>query len=229
MNTSLDELNRWLSAPREDEHLEFQEAKNQYDLIKLFRYCVALANEGGGKLILGVTNKPPRQIVGSQAFPVPSDVQSKVLDKLRFRVEAEEIQHPDGRVLVFHIPSRPSGTAYQFDGSYLMRSGEDTVPMTEDQLRRIFGEGKPDWLFQFARQGLTADEVIRLLDTQSYFDLLKLPYPNHRDGVLERFDRERLIVKKDEGYMITNMGALLFAKRLDEFESVSRKAARIIG
>ena len=33
------------------------------------KYCVALANEGGGKVILGVTDKRPRAVVGSQAFP----------------------------------------------------------------------------------------------------------------------------------------------------------------
>jgi hypothetical protein len=41
-------------------------------------------------------------------------------------------------VLVFHIPSRPRGTAYNLDGKYLMRAGEALVPMSEDQMRRIF-------------------------------------------------------------------------------------------
>lgn len=67
MKTTSSELNEWLSAPRESAHLEFKEAKNQYDTTKLFRYCVALANEGSGKLILGVTNEMPRRVVGTKA------------------------------------------------------------------------------------------------------------------------------------------------------------------
>ncbi|MEX2043861.1 MAG: ATP-binding protein, partial [Opitutus sp.] len=56
MNTTIEELERWMKASREGENLEFKEAKNQYDLTKVLRYCVALANEGGGKLVLGVSD-----------------------------------------------------------------------------------------------------------------------------------------------------------------------------
>ena len=65
---TLEDLEKSLLVPAETEKLEFKEAKQQYDTTKLLRYCVALANEGGGHLILGVTNKPPRTIVGTQAF-----------------------------------------------------------------------------------------------------------------------------------------------------------------
>jgi len=47
---TLDILNRWLITPRENEHLEFKEAKLQYDKIKLLEYCVAITNEGGGAI-----------------------------------------------------------------------------------------------------------------------------------------------------------------------------------
>ena len=52
---------------RESAHLEFKEAKNNFDSDKLTQYCCALANEGGGKIILGVSDKLPRTIVGSHA------------------------------------------------------------------------------------------------------------------------------------------------------------------
>lgn len=57
---TLETFDKWLGAPAETEHLEFKEAKRQYDTKKLLRYCAALANERGGHLVLGVTNKPPR-------------------------------------------------------------------------------------------------------------------------------------------------------------------------
>jgi ATP-dependent DNA helicase RecG len=228
MKTTLDDLNRWMSAARESEHLEFKEAKNQYDTTKLFRYCVALANEGGGKIILGVADEMPRKVVGSKAFPNLADIQTRILDKLRFRVEVEEVFHSDGRIIVFHVPSRPTGTAYHFEGAYLMRSTEDTVAMSEDRLRQIFDEGKPDWLSRPARENCTGDDVVKLLDTQSYFDLLKLPYPANREAVLNRFEREGLIVRKGSMWTISNLGAVLFAKRLDEFEGVGRKTARVV-
>lgn len=228
MTTSINELERLMSSPREGEHLEFKEAKNQFDTTKLYRYCVALANEGGGKFVLGVTDRSPRRVVGSKAFLNTSDIQAKIFEKLRFRVDVEELDHPDGRVVIFHIPSRPTGTAYQFEGAYLMRSTEDTVSMTEDQLRRIFSEGKADWLTQIAMKECSADDVVRLLDSQNYFDLLKLPYPANRDGVMDRFERERLILRCGAHWNITNLGAILLAKRLDEIPDLTRKAPRVI-
>jgi ATP-dependent DNA helicase RecG len=228
MSTSLETLERWLNAPSEHERLEFKEAKNQFDTTRLFKYCVALANEGGGKLILGVTDNPPRKIVGSQAFSNPFDIQSKIFHKLNFRVDVEELNFPEGRVVVFHAPPRPRGTAYQIEGTYLMRSGEELVSMTEDRLRAIFDEGKPDWFLETARAGVISDDVIKLLDTQGYFDLLKIPYPPQREGVLEKFVSEKLIRRKDDFLEITNLGAILFAKDLREFENLSRKSARVI-
>ena len=53
---------------KEDEHLEFKEATNHFHFGTLVKYCAALANEGGGRIVLGVTDKRPRKVVGSRAF-----------------------------------------------------------------------------------------------------------------------------------------------------------------
>lgn len=217
-----------MSLPSETEHVEFKEAKNQFDSTRLLKYCVALANEGGGRLILGVSDKRPRQVVGSQAFLNVEEVKGRLLETLRVRVEVEAIAHPQGRVVIFHVPSRPVGMPVHLDGQYLMRAGEQLVAMTPDMLRRIFDEGKADFLSQTASAGVSADDVVRLLDTQGYFDLVKMPYPAERAGVLERLASERLITPREGLYDITNLGALLFAKNLDDFDGLARKAPRVI-
>lgn len=229
---TLDTLSRWLSAPAESEHLEFKEAKQQFDTTKLLRYCVALANEGGGHLVLGITDRLPRRVVGSKAFESATalnEIKARIVDRLRIRVETVELAHPDGRVLVFEIPSRPAGHPLDFDGAYLMRAGEDLVPMTQDQLRRIFAEGQPDWFSQPAKQDASADEVIALLDTQAYFELSGLPYPTSREGVLIRLAGEGLIEQRTRGWTITNLAAILLSKRLDAFSpALARKAPRVV-
>lgn len=91
MTTTLEQLDNWLNAPREIEGLEFKEAKNQYDNTKLLKYCVAISNEGGGKLILGVTDDPPRQVVGTRAFNNPQGIQRKILNTLGYLVRVEEL------------------------------------------------------------------------------------------------------------------------------------------
>ena len=77
-----------------------------------------------------------------------------------------------------------------------MRAGQSLVPMSEDRLRVIFAEGQPDWLSEPAMKDCDDDKVVQLLDTQSYFDLLQIPYPMERAGVLERFEKEKLIQRE---------------------------------
>jgi ATP-dependent DNA helicase RecG len=96
---TLTTLHQWLTTPAESEHLEFKEAKQQYDTTKLLRYCVALANEGGGHLVLGVSDKIPRQVVGTRAFIALTDlndIKSRILDKLHIRVDTVSLEHSDG-------------------------------------------------------------------------------------------------------------------------------------
>jgi len=228
MPTSPEQIDLWRQAPSERQRLEFKEAKQQLDNQKLYAYCVAIANEGGGHLVLGVSDKAPRSVVGTQAFSDPIAMASKLFQAIGFRVDIEEVVHPDGRVVVFHIPSRPRGTAYHLDGAYLMRSGESLVPMSEDHLRRIFAEGGPDWLEEHSKVALTAQDVIGRLDTQRFFDLFKKAYPSNREGVIDRLQRERLIDDLEEGYAIRRIGALLFAKELEPFPDLARKAPRVV-
>lgn len=228
MNITPEQIDLWRSSASETQNLEFKEAKSQYDTKKLCRYCVAIANEGGGHLVLGVADKPPRSVVDTRAFADTQDIAEKLFQWLGFRVDVEAVAHPDGRVIVFIIPGRPRGTAYHYDGAYLMRSGEELVPMSEDQLRRIFAEGQPDWLEFPAVKDVSAQDVVQLLDTQTFFDLLRLPYPTDQAGVLTRLQDERLIERSTSGFDILNIGAVLLAKSLRSFPSISRKGARVI-
>jgi ATP-dependent DNA helicase RecG len=145
MPTSLAEFERWLNAPREDEHLEFKEAKISYDFQKVLNYCVALANEGGGKLVLGVTDARPRRVVNTAAFLDVQDVREGIWNALRRRIDVEELTHPDGRVVIFHVPARPRGEPLHRDGRYLMRVGEQLLPMSPERLQQIFAEVEPDF------------------------------------------------------------------------------------
>jgi len=226
--TSIDELDHCILQAKEDETLEFKTASNQYDTDKLMRYCVAIANEGGGKFILGVSDKPPRAVVGSLAFKNTEEIQRRILNTLKFRVDVEEVMHPNGRVIIFHIPTRPKGTAYHFKGAYLMRSTEDTLPMSEDRLRQIFSEGKKSWLLLNAKTNCDDVEVVRLLDVQAYFDMMHLPLPSDRKGMLDRFSKESFIRKIKEHWSISHLGALLFAKNFEDFDGLLRKRVRVI-
>ena len=222
------EVDALLLIRSENEHLEFKAAQNRFDFEELVDYCVALANEGGGRIVLGVTDKLPRQVVGTKAFEVPERTVAGIHDRLRLKVTFEEIAHSGGRVLIFHVPSRPRGQPVHHKGRYLMRAGEELAPLSPDQLRHIVNEGEPDWALEPAMTGCDDESIVQLLDTQGCFDLLRMPYPSTREAVLTRFAGERLIERSGSHWIITNLGAILFAKKLDSFDRLARKAPRVI-
>ena len=156
MSTSLHQLQQWLLEP-EGQRLEFKEAKQRYDFEKLLRYCVALANEGGGTIVLGVTDKRPRRIVGTQAFEDPGRTEAGLHQRLGHRIPVEELRLPEGRVLVVHVPTRLPGTAWNVDGSYYKRAGDDLAPLADQELRAIFAETGPDFSAQPCRGATLVD------------------------------------------------------------------------
>ncbi|HEU0251865.1 MAG TPA: ATP-binding protein [Pyrinomonadaceae bacterium] len=109
-----------------------------------------------------------------------------------------------------------------------MRSPDGTVFMTEDRLRGIFNEGKPDWLEEHTATRLTSQDVIDSLDTQTFFELIGLGYPSDRESVIARLVAERLIDVFDDRIAIRRLGALLLAKRLEDFPELTRKAPRVV-
>lgn len=156
MIDNLQKLETWLHT-KENEHLECKEARERFDFELLVKYCCALANEGGGIMLLGVTDNIPRNIVGTRAFKSLERTKAGLVERLRLRINAEEIITTNDRVLAFHVPSRPLGVPISYKGAYWMRSGEDLVPMTPDMLRRIFDETGPDFSAEVCSKAVLAD------------------------------------------------------------------------
>ena len=110
-------------------------------------------------------------------------------------------------------------------GSYTKKMNE--FPTLQAQLwDKLRGNKFED---QYAKQDLSLSEAIQLLDVSVYFDLLKEPHPSDIDGIAHYMIQESIIAKQDDGlYAITNLGAILFAKRLSDFTRISRKAMRVV-
>ncbi len=124
----VDSIEELLNAP-EGEHYQFKEAKSRFDSGEAARCCCALANCGGGKLVLGVSDKRPRQVVGSKAFDQPERTRKGLIDKLHVMVEFQLYEHEGKRVLVFDVASRPSGLPVQVDGVAWWYEGDSLIPI----------------------------------------------------------------------------------------------------
>lgn len=81
----------------------------------------------------------------------------------------------------------------------------------------------------YAKEGLHFVEILKLINIDVYFSLLGIPQPVEEKGIVHYLQEDRIIGKLDNGlYAITNLGALLFAKDLNEFSRLGRKALRIV-
>ncbi|RLC09160.1 MAG: transcriptional regulator, partial [Deltaproteobacteria bacterium] len=209
MNERVQQLEQWMRA-KENEHFEFKEAKNRYDFQKLVKYCVALANEGGGKMILGVTDKVPRKVVGTKAFQNLERTKAGLIERMSLRIDAEEIMHPQGRVVVFHVPSRPIGMAIHYEGRYFMRAGEDLAPMLPDMLKRIFDETGPDYTAEICSKAALND-----LDLDAVEDFRNRWIRKSKNENLRRLSSEQLLLDAElltrEG--ITYAALILFGTK----------------
>ncbi len=203
------QIELWLHD-KENEHVEFKEAKHHYEFEELVKYCVALANEGGGTMILGVTDKIPRRIVGTEAFRNIERTKAGLIERIHLRIDAEEINHPQGRVLVFHVPSRPIGMPMHYEGRYFMRAGDSLAPMLPDMLKRIFDEAGPDFTAEACR-GVSLDD----LDHKAIDDFRHRWARKSKNEKLLKFSTEQLLIDAElhirEG--VTNAALILFGKK----------------
>jgi len=159
----IEQLKTWMQAG-ENEHFEFKEARTSFEFEKLVGYCVALANEGGGRIFLGITDKKPRRVVGTLAFRTLGRTKNGLMNAIHLRIDAEQIDHTDGRVLVFKVPSRPIGLPIQYKGQYFMRSGDSLVPMLPDVLKRILDEAEPDYSAEVCDKATLDDLDLNAID-----------------------------------------------------------------
>lgn len=162
-----------LKVLRESEdHAEFKEAKHNFpynggshtdqaERRKCFLgYIVALSNEHGGLLVLGMTDHIPRDVVGTDfALGKVGALEDDVFDKLKIRIHCEELYDTSGkRVLVTSVRGRPIGRRMKFEGVALMRTGESLRNMSDEEEYAILSEQEPDFSATICN-GLTLSDL----------------------------------------------------------------------
>lgn len=230
-----------ISIPTETEWLEFK--YNNFDPQMIGSDISALANSAAyrGKdkayMIWGVNNETHEilgtdynrfsKIINNQE--IESWLKNTVSKNADFDFFDTEI---DGKKLVVLIIQKASGQPVTFKKEPFIRVGSYTkflrdYPSMEaqlwDKLRLINFEKQP------AKSDLQKDEIFKLLDFTCYFDLQNISIPSNQDGILHYILEDEIVKKQDNGlYTITNLGAILFAKKISDFPSVSRKAVRVV-
>ncbi len=169
---------RELSLLKESEdHIEFKEAKRNFNWDggnhkdpKERRHCIlgyvaALANEKGGRLVFGMKDHRPHEVVGT-IFEQGNlgALEDAIYDRMQIRVPITEEFEPSKdapnrkRVIIFEVPSRPIGKMLKFEGVPLMRTGESLREMSDAEMFKILSEQEPDFSAKPC-EGLTMDDL----------------------------------------------------------------------
>ena len=227
--------------PHETEWVEFKQ--NRANEEEIGEYISALANSASilGKvnayMIWGVDDKE-HDIVGTTFQPNTFKVGNEDLEnwllrllepKINFRFY--ELTIDDKAVVLLEIcaafrhPVQFKGVEFVRIGSYKKKL-KDHAEKARELWRAL--DNTP-FEREIAAENIPVDQVITLLDYPVYFELLKLPLPEGRDGILSALEADEMIDKNDAGlWDITNLGAILFAKNLADFKSLRHKAMRVI-
>lgn len=230
------------AQPDESAWLEFKKDNDDPEMIG--KYCSALSNSARieGKdcafLLWGINNdshdvvgtafRPDAKKVGGQILPMWLAHRLKPSIAFSFR----SIDHPQGRVVLLEIPAA-TGAPVCFNGIPYIRISSATPKLTDypERYQQLIERMLPyRWEQGIARQYASGDEVLTLLDYSQYFRLTKQPLPDNRAGIFDKLEADRLITRDlGDRWNITNLGAILFAFRLSEFEaSLARKAVRFV-
>lgn len=237
-----EDLVRELCAlPHETEWVEFKE--NYKNPEQVGQYISALANaaaargQSSGYVLWGVRNGT-HELVGTTFTPGTTRKGNELLEPwLAKRLEPQihfrfvDVELDGKRMLILEVPPA-TNQPIAFMGTEFIRIGSSTRklrdhPALQQQLWQhllaaSFEEG-------IAAEHLTGEEVLRALDYPAYFDLLRVPPADGRDAILQALADDRLVQRNPAGgYSVTNLGAVLFARRLADFPRLERKAVRVI-
>lgn len=230
-----------IKLPNETETVEFKH--NNFDPEMIGSDISALANSAANRgknqsyMVWGVNNET-HDIVGTnynrfsklaKNQKIDSWLKNTISKNADFDFFDAEI---DGKKLVVLIIQKAVGQPVTFKKNSFIRIGSYTKPLRDypaveaqlwDKLRLNNFEKIA------AKSELHKDEIFQYLDFTCYFDLQNIPIPTNQDGILHYMLEDSIVLKQDNGlYSITNLGAVLFAKRIADFPSVSRKAIRVV-
>jgi len=199
---------------------------------RMSQHLSAFANlRGGGILAFGVNSD-------GSLFSVSKDESDKIVqllgniakNNLNYSVKIEHsIMEYDGYSLLFiYIPEQTEKPVHlrgtDLFNSYCRSAGQ-TVKMSHNQVKILISssQGVP-FEKQIAKENLTINEVLQYLNYKKMFELLDKNVPLSSDTILNRMQEYDFCRFESEKWHITNLGAILFANNLNNFQGLYGKS-----
>lgn len=221
--------------PQEFNELEWKSQLSE-NTERLAHHISALANlQEGGFLVFGVQNDGRLRGI---THPESTEIIKKLGNIARDGIEPSviidySIEEFDKFPLLFICIQGSMQKPVHLRGktpydSYIRSAGQ-TRKMTKQEVAEHIARSKH---YQFEEQPatdrLSAEEVVKKIDFVSLFDLLGRDLPTNLDAIINALFSEKMIKDEASAFRITNIGAILFAKNLEDFNHLKRKAVRVI-
>lgn len=234
-------LENLILLPNETETVEFKE--NNFKKEDIGERISGLSNSANlydkkcAYLIFGIQDKS-HNIVGTDFLPSEEKIGNDQLEfwlsrhinpRIDFRIY--EFQYKDKHIVIFEIPPAINHPV-KFNNISYIRVGSATPKLNDypEKESKIWNNiNKKNFEKGIAKENLTIAEVLNLLDYSKYFSLTKQEIPSETNQFVEKMAQHNLVKRVFENsYDVTNLGAILFAKNLNDFSTVKRKSIRVV-
>ncbi len=233
----IDEL---LALGGETEWIEYKvnffEPEKVGEYLSALSNAAALHNKEKAYVVWGVEDST-LQVVGTEFDPKNRKVNNQeliswLLNHLNPKIDFQifEFIYNEKKLVIFEIPAATISPV-SFKGRHYIRTGSYTKLLDDfpEKARKLWRKFESyHFETELALKDLSIREILSLLNTESYFSLLKLPYPDNEKAILSRLIDEKLIIHSLNTYSITNLGAILFAKDFKQFPTIAYKGLRVI-
>lgn len=234
-------LKNLIALPRETETVEFKENKfSEKDIGKRISALSNSANLHDKKnafLVFGIQDNT-HNIVGTNFLPSKEKIGNEQLEfwlskmispRVDFRIY--EFNFGDKNIVIFEIPPAINQPV-KFNNIAYIRVGSTTPELNDypEKERKIWNNiNRKSFEKGIAKESVSVSEILNLLDYAKYFSLTKQELPSETNLFTEKMAQHGLVKKVfDNCYDITNLGAILLAKNLQDFSTVKRKSVRVV-
>ena len=231
-----------IGYPSETEWIEFKESNN--DCVRIAQDISALSNSAAFRgrdcayRIWGVEDGS-HALVGTKFDYLKSIAKGRqglliwlktVLSK-NANYEFDQFDRDGKHYVVLTVRAASMQPVYYGSTAYI-REGNSTTTLNPGSAKeaelweRLQGA---DFESLPAETDLLATDVPGLIHVDAYFDLLDLKHPSDIKSAMTPLVEQELLRKQDNGrYTITNLGALLLAKKMSDFPGLRKRQLRIV-
>lgn len=194
-----------LIIQHEDNRLDFKENFPKDD--KIVKFISAISNEGGGAIIVGISNN--KTIVGIQNFEESSEwLFQKIKDSCNPvpKINTVKLVEETQRIILVIVISKPGRIPIQYKGSYYKRVGDTTDKMNSYEVKELMEE--------LLEKDLKVESMEQIIDETSSLSLVSIDYNCTESEIKTKLENSDSFYNK----FITNENNITTTKLLERKE-----------